>query len=153
MLGNILWLIVGLVAGVIIGFLIARIVTKKYLAKSWKCKIGDIYSLGLVLKELLEYDCKKSPIEQLLYNVCDEGSLNDETLGLLFLTITNIFTDEQKNSSVESVVLCLKSFINWSKGEIIKEIPKKINKTKTGENEMTTEFYTMIKSKNVKEQQ
>ena len=125
--------------------------TKRYLAINWKCKIGDIYSLGLVLKELLENDCKKSQIQQILYAMCDEGSLNNETLALLFLTITNIFTDEQKNSSIESVVLCLKSFINWSKGEIIKEIPKKINKTKTGENEMTTEFYQMIKSKNVKE--
>ena len=109
--------------------------TKKYLAENWKSKIGDIYSLGVVLKELLEYDDKKGLIEQILNDMCDKGSINDETLAESFINITNIFTDEQKNSSIESIVLCLKSFTKWSIEikEIIKKIPEEIPVTKSGE--------------------
>ena len=107
--------------------------TKKYLAKNWKSKIGDIYSLGVVLRELLKYDGKKGIIEQILNDMCYEGSINDETLAESFINITNIFTDEQKNSSIESIVLCLKSFTKWSIEikEIIKKIPEKNQRTKS----------------------
>ena len=113
--------------------------TKKYLAKCWKCRAGDVYSLGLVLKELFEndgIDIINSRVFHILNNMSEEECINNETLGLLFLEVSNIFSDEQKNSSIESIVLCLKSFTNWS-NEIKKNIPpKKIKKTKTGDEEI-----------------
>jgi len=119
--------------------------TKKYLAKSWKCRAGDVYSLGLVLKELLEYDgidIINSRIFNILNNMSEEECINNETLGFLFIEVTNIFSDEQKNSSIESIVLCLKSFTNWS-NEIKKGIAPKenIKKTKTG-NEKNLSYST-----------
>ena len=121
--------------------------TKKHLAKSWKCRAGDVYSLGLVLKELLEYDgidIINSRIFHILNNMSEEECINNETLGFLFIEVTNIFSDEQKNSSIESIVLCLKSFTNWS-NEIKKGIAPKenIKKTKTG-NEKNLSYSNII---------
>ena len=99
-----------------------------------KSKIDIMTGLGDLI---LKYDDKKGIIEQILNDMCDEGSINDETLAESFINITNIFTDEQKNSSIESIVLCLKSFTKWSIEikEIIKKIPEEIPAIKSGEEE------------------
>ena len=114
--------------------------TKKYLAEKWKCGIGDVYSLGLVLKELLEKESftnDSKGIYQFVINMCEDEYLNEgkieETLGNLFFSASDIFSYKQQNSSIESIVLSLKSFTDWSNEIMVKIERKVVQSTKTGD--------------------
>ena len=129
--------------------------TKKYLAEKWKCGIGDVYSLGLVLKELLEKESftnDSKGIYQFVINMCEDEYLNEgkieETLGNLFFSASDIFSYKQQNSSIESIVLSLKSFTDWSNEIMVKIDSKVVQSTKTiiVESDETKSITSIIKN-------
>ena len=88
--------------------------TKKYRSKNLKGKQADIYSLGLILKELLDNtDCDKK-INKIIREMNKEEGFDELTKNkrteIIFESISNFYSEKQNNSSIDSVVLCLKSF-------------------------------------------
>ena len=88
--------------------------TKKYLSSDLKGPKGDVYSLGLVLKELLTKEYYSNNMNKVVRSISEKDSINEQTLENAFITISNLFFEKQKNSSFESIVLCLKSFSKFS---------------------------------------
>ena len=88
--------------------------TKKYRSKNLKGKQADIYSLGLILKELLDNtECDKK-INKIIREMNKEEDFDELTKNkrteIIFESISNFYSEKQNNSSIDSVVLCLKSF-------------------------------------------
>ena len=88
--------------------------TKKYMSKIIKGKQADIYSLGLILKELLDNnDCDKK-INKIIREMNKEEGFDELTKNrmteMIFETIGNFYSEKQNNSSIDGIVLCLKSF-------------------------------------------
>ena len=88
--------------------------TKKYMSKIIKGKQADIYSLGLILKELLDNnDCDKK-INKIIREMNKEEGFDELTKNqrteMIFETIGNFYSEKQNNSSIDSIILCLKSF-------------------------------------------
>lgn len=89
--------------------------TKKYISKKQLTGAqGDVYSLGLVLKELLSFDYLNKEMKKIIRDMCDEYSEYQESIDNLFITITTIYTRQQKNSCIDAVILCMKSFNDFS---------------------------------------
>ena len=69
--------------------------------------------------------------------MCEDEYLNEgkieETLGNLFFSASDIFSYKQQNSSIESIVLSLKSFTDWSNEIMVKIERKVVQSTKTGD--------------------
>ena len=87
--------------------------TKKYRLERLSGSKADIYSLGKVLDELLMVDSTDSKATGIINKMCEEKENKDE-IDILFKNVTELFIEHQKNSSLESVVLSLKSFQNLS---------------------------------------
>ena len=109
--------------------------TKKYLSSDLKGPKGDVYSLGLVLKELLTKEYYANNMNKVVRSISEKDSINEQTLENAFITISNLFFEKQKNSSFESIVLCLKSFSNFS---------ELLTKEKT-KNNIMTKFVEIVK--------
>ena len=94
--------------------------TKKYMSKNKKGKFNDVYSLGLVLKELIDSDDKV--IKGILKDMCNDDQFNIEINDTfnVFEKISQYYSEKQNNSFLDAIVLCLKSYENLS-NEIIKE--------------------------------
>ena len=115
--------------------------TQKYMSKKLNGRKSDIYSLGLILRDLLNIDSVNHNINKIIKDMCEENSLNEDTLENIFISIGNLFTEKQKNSSVESIVLCLKSFKDFSQLIMKKEKIKldEINELNLGNNYYSSE--------------
>ena len=85
----------------------------------------DIYSLGKVLEDLLIYDSTNSKVTGIINKMCEEKDSKAQ-IDILFKNITELYIEHQKNSSIESVVLGMKSFQNWS--ELLENEWKNIEK-------------------------
>ena len=109
--------------------------TKKYLSSDLKGPKADVYSLGLVLKELLTKEYYSNNMNKVVRSISEKDSINEQTLENAFITISNLFFEKQKNSSFESIVLCLKSFSNFS---------ELLTKEKT-KNNIMTKFVEIVK--------
>ena len=88
--------------------------TKKYMSKKLKGFQSDVFSLGLILKELTSNDTLNNNIIRIINEMCEENKAIKDTLKNIFKNITNIYSKQQKNSSIDAIVLCLKSFKNLS---------------------------------------
>ena len=124
--------------------------TKKYMSESLKGPKADIYSLGKVLEDLLIYDSTNSKVTGIIYKMCEEND-NKNQIDILFKNITELYIEHQKNSSIESVVLGLKSFQNWS--ELLENEWKNIeneeknfkkNEEKNSENKVLKTFIDIL---------
>ena len=69
-------------------------------------------------------------MNKVVRSISEKDSINEQTLENAFITISNLFFEKQKNSSFESIVLCLKSFSKFS---------ELLTKEKTKNNIMTKE--------------
>ena len=113
--------------------------TQKYISKKLKGRKNDIYSLGIILRDLLDIDSVNHNINKIIKDMCEENSLNEDTLNNIFITIGNLFTEKQKNSSIESIVLCLKSFKDFS--QLIMKKEKK-NLDEINELDLGNKYYS-----------
>ena len=88
--------------------------TKKYMSNRLNGPEADIYSLGKVLEELLMLDSTDSKATRIINKMCEEKEVENK-IENLFRNVSDLFNEHQQNSSIESIVLCLKSFQKWSK--------------------------------------
>ena len=118
--------------------------TKKYMSESLKGPKADIYSLGKVLEDLLIYDSTNSKVTGIINKMCEEKDSKAQ-IDILFKNITELYIEHQKNSSIESVVLGLKSFQNWSELLIENEEKNfKKNEEKNSENKVLKTFIDIL---------
>ena len=105
----------------------------------------DIYSLGKVLEDLLIYDSTNSKVTGIIYKMCEEND-NKNQIDIIFKNVTELYIEHQKNSSIESVVLGLKSFQNWSellkKEEYKNDVLQKFIKILIFIKDKTSNFYS-----------
>ena len=123
--------------------------TKKYMSKKVKGKDNDVYSLGLVLKELLDSDNKI--INNILKEMCSEVQLNltGNLTFSIFEKISQYYSEKQNNSSIDAIVLCLKSFEKDS--ELFMKKFESANNSDFTKNEVIVKYYQLIKLINDKE--
>ena len=90
---------------------------KKYISKILKGKDADVYTLGKILDDLLEKDIEDGEIKNIIKEMCvenNEGKKSEDKISIIFQEISEIYCRNQKNSSIDSMILCLKSFQKWS---------------------------------------
>ena len=117
--------------------------TKKYLSIQLEEKQSDIYSLGLVFKELIDNNDYSSKIKNIIKEMTKVEDIDELTkkvrTNYIFEIIGNTYCEKQKNSSIDAIVLCLKSLKS-----IENEFKGGINSSGTEINPVVNTFHKIL---------
>ena len=122
--------------------------TNKYISKKFEGKKNDVYSLGLILTELIGSDNNEysKVINSILKDMRNQVNIkleNDVTFDI-FERISQFYSEKQNNSSIDAIVLCLKSFENTS-NLLISNFEKADKNSEFKKNEVIDKYYQLIK--------